>query len=331
MKYSSSVFDVEIPNSVFEPRNIPTATKYLTLTYVVLTFMLYYIRRTIYYDTISVDPTVLFSDITVPVLQLVPNKFFHYPYSIVLSNFIDVEIWKFITNLVNLLIGGSFIENNWGSSRELAKFVLIVGSIMNFLVVVIAFTLSVFVPGIKLDVPLDGNYTILIGFPIIYRQLLPETTIINFKTPFSKNFRFKLLPIFIMFFLTAMQLIWFHHFAQLLSIWVTFFSCWIYLRFFQKIHLSILREDSQEVVGDASDTFQLIYFFPDILKPYLRPVFNKFYDLFAVRLALVKPFQLEEIDKGNDIAVQRGAKSTESQAEDRRRQLALQVLQERMA
>lgn len=83
------------------------------------------------------------------------------------------------------------------------------------------------------------------------------------------------------------------------------------------------------MVGDASDTFQLIYFFPDLVKPILRPIFDSTHRVF-IKLKLIRPFQTDEVDRSNAVAEQRGAKKISDPVEERRKQLALQVLQERM-
>ncbi|CCF57146.1 hypothetical protein KAFR_0C01530 [Kazachstania africana CBS 2517] len=330
MQYSNRFFELSLSDDIFDFRQIPEATKFITGSYVLLTSALYIIRRSLYYQLHPTDPNIDYDSITNPILQLIPSSIIKYPFSIILSNLIDTELWKVIVNLLNLLIGGSFIERNWNSSKEMFKFIFVIGSITNFVVVLVAYLLSFVFTDMRLDVPLDGNYTVIIGFPIIYKQLLPETTIVNITKPklLSKNFRFKLLPIFVMCIMTLTELIWFHHFAQLLSIWISFFSCWIYLRFYQVLPLSNSR-DEEAIVGDASDTFQLIHFFPDIIKPLLKPCFEWCYNFFTGYLHIIRPFQANEVEKGNDIAEQRGANKI-TDAEERRRKLALQVLEERM-
>ncbi|AJU03104.1 hypothetical protein SCAW_040860 [Saccharomyces cerevisiae] len=339
MQYSSRFLELNIPDSFLNINKIPDATKFITVTYICLTATLFCIRRSLYNKLVLEDPNLDYNLISSPLLQMVPSQIWRYPTSLVLSNFIDTKAWKVVVNLLNLIIGGSFIERNWNSSKEMFKFIIVLGSLTNVLIIMLTLLVSFFSNKVRLDIPLDGNYTILIGFPIIYRQLLPETTIIHLKTPqfLAKNFRFKLLPIFVMFTMTVTQIIWFHHFAQLFSIWVTFFASWSYLRFFQKLAPlncpslpTTNSQGGQEIlVGDASDTFQLIYFFPDLIKPILRPIFNFIYNVVVVKFKVIKPFHDIDIDIGNTIAESRGAKKIMT-VEERRRQLALQVLEERM-
>ncbi|SMN21889.1 similar to Saccharomyces cerevisiae YOL107W Putative protein of unknown function [Maudiozyma saulgeensis] len=337
MEYSCRFFDFSVPNTILDRNKIPIATKCLTIAYTSLTLILFGLRCFLYFNHKTDQSVVMnFSDINIPALQLVPSRILKFPYSIVLSNLVDTSPWRFVFNLINLLIGGSFIERNWNSSNEMIKFTLGIGSITNLVVLLITVTVHYIIPTwVSLDTVLDGNYTVLIGFSIIYRQLLPETTIINIKSPsfISKNFRFKLLPIFVLTIMTSSQLFVFRHFSNLLSIWITFFSCWVYLRFYQILPPSAIGSSTDyynSVQGDASDTFQLIYFFPDIIKPILRPIFNKTYFLLNEKFGIIKSFGETDIDKGNDIAEQRGAKKVTDEVKDRRRQLALDVLQERL-
>lgn len=332
MRFESKHLELHTPKSLFEWRKVPSATLFLTVSYAVLTVVLYFLRRLQYSqlvaESLSSGSEISFDAVYSPILQMVPNQVFKYPYVIILSNLVDVNVWKIIANGLNLYIGGSFIERDADSSAEILKFVLLIGTVTNLLVVLVTLLSSLVIPGVKTNVPIDGNYTALVGFPIVYKQLFPETSIFKIKYLgiFSKNFRFKLLPIFVMCALTIGQLVFFHHFAQLLSIWITFFSCWTYLRYFQK-HTST--QSGTYMVGDASDTFQLIYFFPDVVKPILRPIFDITYNA-LVKLNLVRPFHTDEVDRSNAVAEQRGAKKVSDPVEERRKQLALQVLQERM-
>lgn len=325
MHYNSRYFSVNGPDALFTLTGVPQATKFLAVGYVAISGALL-CSRISEYSRLN-DPTLDFNSIVSPIVQLIPSKVLKFPISLILSNFIDVKLWKFIVNFINLIIGGTFIEHTWNNdSKEVLKFVLIVGSLTNLVLVLATILLGSITSHVQLNEPLDGNYTALIGFPIIYKQLMPETTIFLLKNMgfLSKNFRFKLLPIFIMTSLTIFHLVNMH-WAQLLLIWINFFACWTYLRFFQ-----ILNVGEQITKGDASDTFQLLYFFPDIMKPILKPVFDRTYDLICTKLQLVRPFDSDDIGKSNAIAEQRGAKKMTTTVEKRRKQLALQVLQERM-
>lgn len=311
-------------DTLFDWRRIPPATKFLTVGYISLTSSLFVVKILAYRK--SRDPQLQLENIVSPIVQLIPSKVLFYPLSLVLSNLVDVKFWRLILDLPNLIVGGSFIERSWGSGEEMLKFVLFIGSLTNLVITMTAIILNFITPRIPLDRPLDENYNFLIGFAIIYKQLMPEITILKLKNmgALSKTFRFKHLPTFMMCYLTIMFVI-FGHITQVLSIWVTFFFCWFYLRFYQ-----VSRTGERSTVGDASDSFQLLFFFPYLARPFLKPVFNSAYFLFCTRLQLVQPFHLEDIDRSNTLTEQRGSNINAVSAEERRKQLALQVLQERI-
>ncbi|AAS52606.1 AEL079Wp [Eremothecium gossypii ATCC 10895] len=307
-------------------QTIPTATRYLSFAYVLFTVALWSTRRTA--SSTVEDPQLVIC----PIVQLVPSQILKFPYSLLLSNLVDVELWKFVVDLLNLIIGGTYIESYWNSPQEMLKYTLMIGTATNLVMCLVTFVLSFFITSIRLEYPLDGNYTMLIGFAIVYKQLLPETTIIEIRNvPFiSKNFRFKLYPIFLLCTLTLSQVFWYHNISELISIWTTFFTCWLYLRFYQVLPSAVTGNvTADQVVGDASDTFQLLYFFPDIIKPVLRPIFDKSYNLAIEKYRWRTPFMPNDIELGNSLTESR-VKSDITVTEERRKQLALQVLEQRI-
>ncbi|CUS21648.1 LAQU0S03e07448g1_1 [Lachancea quebecensis] len=331
MHYRSKFFEINVPPSALNIRDLPNATALLTIAYVAFTLSLWWVKWS--YTSLEGNTEATHASIFSPIVQLVPTQTLYDPWSLVLSNLVDVKWWKIGVDLLNLVVGGSFIERNWNSSWELARFLLVIGSLSNLVVVLVTILSSAVFPRVRLDAPLDGNYTMLIGFCIVYKQLIPETSIFHIRNlPLvSKNFRFKLLPIFVLVISTVTQLVFLRHYSELLSIWVTFLCSWVYLRFYQVLPPAITGSTTKSLVGDASDTFQLIYFFPDIIKPLLSPLFNMCYWVFCVKLRIREPFNEDDVDTGNSLAEQRGAKKITNQVEERRRRLALQVLQERGA
>ncbi|ONH72123.1 Rhomboid-like protein 19 [Pichia kudriavzevii] len=110
--------------------------------------------------------------------------------------------------------------------------------------------------------------------------------------------------------------------------------------------------NSDTIRGDPSDTFALVEFFPDVLKPTLRPLFEGFYQL-SVLLGIVRPWNDDDVDIGNlrsnlrvsgpSLANKRtnsstfmnttgNSKNLKSETDDeiaeRRKQIALKVLEE---
>ncbi|AMD22114.1 HGL226Cp [Eremothecium sinecaudum] len=324
MGFDSKYVFINFPQNSLNWQSLPVVTKLLTIAYVAFTSVLWIVRR-----RVPLEEGQDFIGVTCPILQLVPSQVLRYPISIVTSNLIDIELWKFVVDLINLVLGGAYIEQCWNSQREMLVYTLVIGSITNVILLIVTYFLSFLSSSIRLGWPLDGNYTMLIGFSIVFKQLIPETTIFRIKDVplFSKNFRFKMLPIFIMTVLTVVQF-WYQSYTHLISLWTTFFICWAYLRYYQVLPSSLEGHTTGELVaGDASDTFQLVYFFPDLIKPLVRPIFNKCYDLGLHRF-LWRRHADNDLEEGSSMVG--SSKSDPLKVEGRRKQLALKVLEQRL-
>lgn len=96
----------------------------------------------------------------------------------------------------------------------------------------------------------------------------------------------------------------------------------------------------QRVFGDASDTFSFASFFPDALqRPLIIPLSDIMYQIFC-RLGLLVPFNEEDVIQSNDRAMKRASnglgrvgesRGSEASIAERRRQIALQAIEERIS
>jgi len=127
--------------------------------------------------------------------------------------------------------------------------------------------------------------------------------------------------------------------AMLLS-WFGFLASWIYLRFYRVSPLMTTSStsDSATIRGDASDTFDFAYFFPEPLHTPLARLCDSVYDL-LVQLRVCTPFSADDIDVGNEAALARaegGLPTTNTRGSgrreeaERRRALALKALDQRL-
>jgi hypothetical protein len=122
--------------------------------------------------------------------------------------------------------------------------------------------------------------------------------------------------------------------------WIGLIVSWTYLRFFQASVIDPLLPQPNDVVGvtklygDASETFSFVHFFPDVLAPVLSPLFGQIFEI-MVQLNLLNRFDDSEVEQGNLIASRRLTGQDSQQldsrnASERRRQVALKVLEERI-
>ncbi|KAI5959552.1 uncharacterized protein KGF55_005196 [Candida pseudojiufengensis] len=323
--------------SLFRGHNIPKSSRILLFLLITITSTLFILKYKTYNSLKLQDSTkpINFHDINIPFIQLIPNSTIYNPWSIITSIFAEISILSFIFSFIILFIGSKFIERFWGYI-EVIKFILVVGSITNFITVLIAILINIARSDSEnMNKPLGGGISYYFGFLVVFKQLIPEHNIVLFQGLI--NFRIKHLPFASLIILTIWSIGFGTLYPALPSI-TSFFISYFYLRFYQSLKTdSILPSNNQDslLVGDASDTFQLVEFFPNLLKPYLTPVFNQIYEI-AILLALVQPFNDEIIQQSNSRAQKRQEqvnqinKSVASSVAERRRQIALQVIEDRI-
>lgn len=322
-------------------RSTPRSTKFtLTCLFTVsLLILILKIRTRRIAQTDPMAPSSLL-DIVVPFLQLIPRSAIFYPWVFATAIFAEVTFFSFLLSTVVLYIGTGYVEKFWGY-REVVKYILLVGVLTNLFTVIVAIVSNIFRGDVAgMDKPLGGGISYLFAFLVVIKRLIPEHNVVLFHGLI--NFRIKHLP----FILLVLVTLWSSIFRTLhpaVPSLLSFFIAYIYLRFFQIANVdpilpvaSTNEEGAVSVIrGDGSDAFQLVEFFPGITKPYLSILFNAVYKL-SVSLGLVTPFDDDFIEQSNLRAqklserLNQANKLIANSVAERRRQVALQVIEDRM-
>lgn len=293
--------------------------------------------------TAKVDPAappVL--DLIIPYVQLVPRYAIFYPWVFFTAIFAETSIVAFIVSLAVLYVATSYVEKFWGF-KEVVKFILIIGTITNFSTVLVTIVSNIFRGDVLgMDKPLGGGISYYFGFLVVLKQLIPEHNVVLFQG--LVNFRVKHLPSLMLLIAGVWSGVARSLYPFVPSVY-SFFVSYIYLRFFQSLFSDPIlpvtsatgdQTNSSVVRGDASDAFQLVEFFPSVLKPYLSVVINAIYDVFVL-LGLVTPFNEEVIEQSNIRAqklseqASQASKLIANSVAERRRQVALQVIEDRIS
>lgn len=348
---------------------------YLAIT-ILLSAIASYVRTQSFKSLIANNPQLKFDDIIIPSLQLVPSHFIFHPWTIWTSTFVETSPFQFISGLIIIYVGLTFLEAQWNPRSvnedspnnltqvlnsqqplsETLKFTTIVIVLSNFTLLILI-TLINLLNNTKdnLNLPFHyGLYILVIPFATVAKQLTPET---NIKVLSLFKFRLKRLP-FILLTLALLISIIKYNISPFLPSFVSFFTAWYYLRYIQyspainafevlptpatqSNSTSSTTTSSSITRGDPSDTFALVEFFPELIKPYVKPIFDGFYQL-SVLLGLVRPWNDEEVDFGNlrsnlrvtgnsNIKLNNhgnNSNNSSSDIDERRRQVALKVLEQ---
>ncbi|VEU21369.1 DEKNAAC102409 [Brettanomyces naardenensis] len=334
----------------------------LTLAYVglviVLSLLAYYVRLQSYTQLKLDNPDISFSSVVVPALELVPNKFFIFPWTLLTEPFVQTSIFEFVLALPVIFFGVEYLESNWNiragggrqgsvlkterAFKETAYYLTVVSFLTNISLVLLKSTAVVC--GITSPETLArptnyGFFTIVMSFLVVVKQLSPEYNVRIFKVI---KFRLKRLPFIILTLALVLSVAIARSADPFLNpLFVNFYVSWCYLRYYQINQVAEIlptatpgsgSQATQTVRGDASDTFAFIQFFPDSWHQYLKPVSRFFYHS-SVFLGLFHPFNDDDIESSNLRTIQRLNKNTTvtSQDEtDRRKRVALKVLEQRV-
>ncbi|CAH2350598.1 transmembrane protein 115 homolog [[Candida] railenensis] len=337
-------------NSIY---SLPSSSKVLVAALTIVSTLIFLIKLNHFRSTPE-DQDTKFHDILVPYLQLIPRTTIFYPWVLLTAIFAEISVFSYITSFVILLQSTRYVEKFWGFN-EVLKFVFVVGGVTNLWTVLVTITCNVLrgESAISMDIPLGGGISYYFGFLVVLKQLIPEHNVVLFQGVI--NFRVKHLPFIFLIVVLLVSVIITQSLYPFIPSIGSFVISYSYLRFYQTIITDPLlpittananAESSSSsgvsasgaslITGDASDAFRLVEFFPEISKPYLSPVFDMIYEIGCL-LGVITPFNDDLIEQSNMRAAKRSeqasnaSKSVANSVAERRRQVALQMIEERIS
>lgn len=323
----------------------PLSSRVLVIALIIVSTLIFLLKVNTYRQTLAADPsqaeTLEFHSILVPALQLIPRFTILHPWVLLTSIFAETNLISFAFVGCVLSELSRYVEKFWGY-QEVIKFVLIIGTATNLFTVLSVITWNIIrgdVPG--MFKPLGGGISYVVGFLVVFKQLVPEHNLVFFKG--LLNFRLKQVPFILLTVLLLWSLLVSRSVYPALPSLGAFFISYIYLRFFQVFAVDPLLPIAEGsslgttslFSGDASDTFKLIEFFPSVTHPFLDVAFDAVYNA-SVYLGVVTPFNEEAIEQSNlrtrtrQKQSNKTNKSVANSVAERRRQVALQVIEERI-
>ncbi|KAK7751033.1 hypothetical protein SLS62_007018 [Diatrype stigma] len=269
------------------------------------------------------------SEIVVEWLTLVPQLSLFYPWTFVTTTLVENNIFTLAIAALALYHGGRYLERAW-SSREFAKFLLVVSLIPNtltFLALISFFTVTRNERWTLTTIA--GTIPLQISFLVAFSQLVPAHTVTLFRGVLSMRVpRFPLLYTGIVTILAITPLL---TSASLLLTVFGFLTSWTYLRFYKTVFPDLDSSQVASMRGDASETFAFAEFFPGPAKPVVAALSEQIFNvLVAVRIcAPFSPADVSAAASGNHF-LQRNAPGGVRAEAERRRALALKALDQRL-
>ncbi|KAH9907892.1 eukaryotic integral membrane protein-domain-containing protein [Xylariomycetidae sp. FL2044] len=269
------------------------------------------------------------SEIVVEWLTLVPQLSLFYPWTFVTTSLVENNVLTLAISVITLYHGGRYLERAW-SSREFAKFLLVVSLIPNTLCFLILVTLFTVTRNERWTLAtIAGTTPLQISFLVAFSQLVPAHTVTLFRGVLSMRVpRFPLVYVGLVFVLTLTPLL------TSASLFLAFFgllTSWTYLRFFKTVFPDLDSSQPTSMRGDASETFAFAEFFPGPLKPFVAAFTDQVFNM-LVAMRICTPFSPADISaaaQGGSF-IPRGAPGGVRAEAERRRALALKVLDQRL-
>lgn len=262
-------------------------------------------------------------------LTLVPARFYIHPWTIVTSTFVEQDIVNLLINTTAVYFSGRYLERAWGS-KDFATVVIIATIIPNLLLIPTYVIWGfIFSSTKRAETPIAGAITLQAAFLVCFKQLVPEHTVSLYRG--IVKVRVKHFPAMFLLLNTIGGFVFGTDTALLLA-WYGLITTYMYLRFFR--YQKDITTGENTIRGDASETFAFATFFPTVIQAPVGAVCDQIYK-FACQLNLIRPFSDEAVLLGSEQAAGRDgilptANHNAYAAAERRRQLALRALDERL-
>jgi len=233
--------------------------------------------------------------------------------------FLEIHFWEVVVDVFTLVLVGKLIEPLWGA-LEMVTFFFIINTGVAVLCAFFYYILYMctFNTELLFEVHIHGLSGYLAGVSIAVKQVMPDHILA--RTPLGKitNRNIPLTVFGLTFIMWAIGMVE--------GSYCTMFGTglvvsWVYLRFYQ-VH-------SNGSKGDTADSFAFATLFPNVLQPGVSVLSNTLFAI-LVKCKVCKK-QVRRYDVGAPSGITISLPGAESQDAERRRQIALRALSERLS
>nr|SVE84270.1 EOG090X06Q3 [Daphnia pulex] len=261
------------------------------------------------------DPAVLF--LTVTPGYVFPPGF--RIWTIFTHCFVEFHFWEVCVDVVTIGLCGKLIEPLWGKMEMLTFFTLINTSVAFFGVFFyLAIYMATFNTDVLFEVHIHGLSGYIAAVSVAVKQMMPDHVVI--RTPLGKMTN-RNVPLCVSLLSIILYLV-----GLLEGAYPTMYTTgvvigWLYLRFYQR--------HSNGTRGDMADNFTFASFFPTVMQPPIEICSKFVYNLLVGIKVCRKP--VRKYDVGAPTAITISLPGTDTHDAERRRQIALKALSERLS
>ncbi|XP_071960562.1 transmembrane protein 115-like [Antedon mediterranea] len=269
-----------------------------------------------YFFSIFIEKENLMNALSVTPGLVFPPSF--HVWTLLTHPFVEIHIWNALVGVLAVAICGKFIEPVWGALQMLIFFALITvgSSVMSSLVYLFIYMGSSNIYYL-FDTHFYGMTGTIAGTTVALKQLIGDQEL---PTGPLKLY-VKDIPLLYLLMSVILKLVGLVSGTHPCFVGSGIFVAWVYLRFYQK-------QSDGKILGDMCDHFSFASFFPEIIRPPIA-VFSNTVHGFLVKIKVCKK-QVRKYDVGAPSAITITLPGTDPADAERRRQLALKALNERL-
>uniref|UniRef100_A0A182V8L5 Transmembrane protein 115 n=1 Tax=Anopheles merus TaxID=30066 RepID=A0A182V8L5_ANOME len=234
--------------------------------------------------------------------------------------FIEQHFWEVLVDLVTVGLCGKLIEPSWGQMEMLHYFAITnTGVAILTSLYYLLYSMATADAEILFNVRIYGLAGMNAAISVAVTQIMPDHLIA--RTPIGKfsNRNVPLTVVIASILLWAVGLLDGTYPAMFAS---GLYVSWVYLRFYQR--------HSNGTRGDSAENFRFASFFPNVLQPFIAIFANPVY-LCCLRIGLVKRLSPPQSNSASLHSVSVQLPGVDPHDMERRRQIALKALSERLS
>jgi len=232
--------------------------------------------------------------------------------------FLEIHWWEVAVDIITLVLVGKLIEPLWGALEMVTFFAITnVGVAVTCAFFYYLLYMCTFNTELLFDVHIHGLSGYLAGVSIAVKQVMPDHVLA--RTPLGKitNRNIPLAVFGLSFIMWAVGMV---EGSYCTMFGTGLLVSWVYLRFYQ-VH-------SNGSKGDMADSFAFATLFPNVLQPGVAVLSNLVFSLLVRCKVCKRP--VRRYDVGAPAGITISLPGADSQDAERRRQIALRALSERL-
>ncbi|XP_037070367.1 transmembrane protein 115-like [Pollicipes pollicipes] len=261
-----------------------------------------------------------FSDTLIDVLSVTPGYLLpprFWLWTAFTHCFLEVHLWEVCIDIVTIVLCGKLLEPLWGGNEMLLFFLVV-----NVLVAVLSgfFYLFLYMCTFNTDllfhVHIHGLAGYIAGCSVAVKQIMPDHVVIRAPIKITN----RNVPLILVLFSILLYIIGAVEGSYATMFTLGFVISWTYLRFYQP--------HSNGTKGDMAEGFAFAKFFPNVLQPLISVVCNAIHSCLVKVRVCRRPVKKYDVGAPSSITI--SLPGVEPQDAERRRQIALKALSERL-